>query len=289
MISDLDKVIRKVLVEELEIKNGEITISFDQPKREWSARLGGATVNFFLYDIRENLHLRQHPWEMEPYSSNGNRSKAVKKRPPLRYDCFYMMTAWVPNFPEDEHKLLSDCMRALCRHPVLPKKFYDETDLLDEYNIRTRLANHDVLTNPAEVWGALDNEMRPCISYVLTMALDPEQEEERPMVRNYRVSVGQADALPVQQVHKANTVATELNYIVGYVHEKADESKPCKGISVAIKGTGLVATTNKDGLFKLGDVPIGEHTLMAWPDKGKPVERKIIVPAEEGENYDITL
>jgi hypothetical protein len=66
MIADLDETIRQLLIAELPIKNGEIDVSFDQPKREWSARLSKPAVNFFLYDMRENATLRQHQWERMP-------------------------------------------------------------------------------------------------------------------------------------------------------------------------------------------------------------------------------
>ena len=47
MLADLDESIRKLLIEELPIKNGEIDVKFEQPKREWSAKLTKPTVNFF--------------------------------------------------------------------------------------------------------------------------------------------------------------------------------------------------------------------------------------------------
>ena len=63
MIADLDESIRQLLIAEMPLKNGEVEISFDQPKREWSSRLSRPTVNFFLYDLRENTILRQQSWE----------------------------------------------------------------------------------------------------------------------------------------------------------------------------------------------------------------------------------
>ena len=63
MIADLDETIRQLLKEELPIKNSEIEVSFEQPKRENSARWTKPTVNLFLYDVRENNVLRQHQWQ----------------------------------------------------------------------------------------------------------------------------------------------------------------------------------------------------------------------------------
>jgi hypothetical protein len=74
MIADLDETIRKLMIAEIPIKNGEIEVSFEQPKREWSSRLSKPTINFFLYDVRENNILRQHQWEQLTPGGNNNRS-----------------------------------------------------------------------------------------------------------------------------------------------------------------------------------------------------------------------
>jgi hypothetical protein len=44
--------------------------------------------------------------------------------------------------------------------------------------IRTRLAQHDVLTNPAEVWSALEAQMKAGVSFVVTLPFDPWEEVE---------------------------------------------------------------------------------------------------------------
>ena len=58
MIPDVDDVLRKLLIQEIEIKDNQVDILFDQPKREWSSRLSKPTINLFLFDLRENLKLR---------------------------------------------------------------------------------------------------------------------------------------------------------------------------------------------------------------------------------------
>ena len=78
MITDLDETIRQIMRAELPIKNGEIDVKFEQPKREWSARLSKPTVNFYLYDVRENHVLRQHHWE-QIRSKNGKTNLADHK------------------------------------------------------------------------------------------------------------------------------------------------------------------------------------------------------------------
>ena len=66
MIYDMNEALRQLLVEELPIKNGEVDIAFEQPGRQWSSQINRPTINFFLYDVRENLKLRgSHQWRVE--------------------------------------------------------------------------------------------------------------------------------------------------------------------------------------------------------------------------------
>lgn len=282
MIADLDRSIEQLLMAEIPIKNGEIDIKFEQPKREWSARLSRPTINFFLYDIRENNVLRQHQWQRIASANDRSNGRQVQqKRTPFRVDCLYMMTTWASE-PQDEHRLISRCMTALFRNPIIPKK-YLQGEMKDQpFDLQTRLASHDKLTNPAELWGSLDNEIRPSISFLVTIAIDPWTEISGEPVFTVTLRTGQAENLPRDRAVIDGTVSSST-YIAGTV--RAGE-QPQTGIQVAIKGTGLVATTNAEGQFTLGSLAPGEHTLIAWPDEGKPKERPISVP---GTDYDIEL
>ena len=98
MIDELDEVLRKFLIREIPIKNSDVDIKFDMPKREWSARLNRPTLDLFLYDIRENAKLRQAQpmWEVE-----RKNDQAIQRRKPVRLDLHYMITAWASE-PEDD-------------------------------------------------------------------------------------------------------------------------------------------------------------------------------------------
>ncbi len=283
MIDDLDETIRQLLIAEVPIKNGEIEISFDQPKREWSSHLSRPTVNFFLYDLRENPILRTHQWERLPDGGNG-KGQARLKRTPFRVDCLYMLTTWAAE-PDDEHRLLSRCLMALFRYPILPEDRLVGSLRNPPFEIQTRLAAHDRLTNPAEVWSSLDNEIRPSISYIITLALDPWSEVTGPVVRTLTYRFGQAAKLPRYRQLAAPDLLAEMAFIGGTVRSK---SAPQAGIEVAVKGSGLFTTTDEQGHFTLGSLPSGEYTLVAWPPKGKPREKKITIPAKDGD-YDFEI
>ena len=284
MIADLDETIRQLLIEELPIKNGEIDIKFDQPKREWSSRLSKPTVSFFLYDVRENPTLRQHGWER---LDDGTGRVTSQKRMPFRIDCAYLMTVWAAD-PEDEHRLLTRCLMALFKFPIIPIDRLIGTLRNPTFDISTRLAVHDKLTNPAEVWSALDNELRPSIPYLITLALDPWAEVTSPAVRSFKLRIGEADQLPRYQRFGENIIPDELIYIGGVIRSKSTSGPTQSGLQVAIKGTGWMDTSDMEGRFKLGGLPPGDYTLIVWPPDGKPKEKKISVPSPDGD-YDLVI
>jgi hypothetical protein len=182
MIHSVDEVLRQVLIREMPIQDNEVDIAFDQPRREWSSRVSKPTLNLFLFDIRENLRLRG----AEQYRTVqlGNGTSEVRRNP-VRMDLRYLMTAWVKE-AEDEHLLLSTALMGLLRTPFLP------ADLVKEY-IQGQVvpAPLDAATFPpeegpvdkfSELWGVLDNEMRPGIVISVTISMDPYQPLVYPQV-----------------------------------------------------------------------------------------------------------
>ncbi len=290
MIADLDETIRQIVIEELPIKNGEIDIKFDQPKREWSSRLSKPTINFFLYDVRENPTLRQHGWDR---LDNGSGRITTQKRTPFRVDCFYLMSVWAAD-PEDEHRLLTRALMALFRFPILPADRLLGTLRNPPFDISARLGVHDRLTNPAEVWGALDNELRPSIPYIITLALDPWSEVTGPAVRSFTLRFGQADTLPRRPQFIEGAPTDDFYFMGGVVRTsekaKTNPGQPQAGIPVAIKGTGWVTNTDDQGRFRFGPVVPGQYTLVAWPggSGAAPKERTVSVPAADG-NFDLEV
>ena len=282
MIADLDRTIEEILNRELPIKNGEIDIKFDQPKREWSARLARPTINFFLYDVRENNVLRQHQWQrvaMQNGRSNDNK-EIQQKRTPLRVDCHYMITTWATE-PQDEHRLLARCLMALFRHPILPEDMLMGDLKQQPYKLQAWLASHDRLTNPAEIWGSLDNEIRPSISYIVTLAIDPWQEIISPLVSSLTMTINQTD----QPERNGEIIqGGETTVIIGGIVTQNEQ--PQADIQVAIKGTGLFSTTNQKGQYTLPSLHPGDYTLVVWPKEGQPLEKAVSIP---GEDYNIDL
>ena len=285
MIADLDETIRQLLTAELPILEDEIDIKFDQPKREWSSRLSKPTINLFMYDMRENVRLRAQQWERQS-TINGRRANVIaKKRSPVRIDCQYMLSCWAVE-PEDEHNLMSAATMCLLRFPTIPSEYLVGMLTMQPYQIMGKLAAPETLPNVAEVWGVLDNEMRPTLPYTITLAFDPWTTETAPMVRNLRFRTQQwSSDSGFETLHPAD----EGHVIAGTVYD--DETlEPLPDVEVALRGTGYVAKTNIDGQFRLGGMRAGAYELVAWKKIGRPVQRQISIPSDDVEDgYDIFM
>lgn len=287
MITDLDRTIQELLMAELPYKRGKVDVAFEQPTRGWSAKLTKPTVDLFLYDVRENNTLRQHQWERV---NGGPLDKTVQsKRSPFRMDFSYMLTTWAPSDGagsyETEHDLLSQCILTLLRYPFLPEDRLVGTLQNPSYPIPACVSRHDRLTNPAEVWASLDNEMRPSISYIVTLALDPWTDKtgisEAAAIRTLTLRDGLSNTLPrVQQLIPDKTRA-DMTFIGGTVWAKGemDTLRTLAGVQVTLKGTGLHAVTDDEGRFILGSLSPGQYELLACTPEGKIQHKQILVPA----------
>ncbi len=273
MIADLDKTIIKLIEQEVPIDNGEIDVKFDQPTSDWSSKLSKPSINFFLYDIRENHVLRQHQWER--IKKNGRQDVTRQKRTPFLVDCHYVLTTWA-NEPEDEHRLMTRCLLALFRNPTIPEALLGESLQNQPYPVQAKLAQHDKLTNPAELWSALDNELRPSVSLIITIALDPWEEVVGPPVRSMLLRTGQAEQMPRQQL-MPNTQPMERVFIGGQL---LSGNQPQSGYTVQIEGEGLMVQTDSIGQFRIGALNPGKYQLITTAPTGEKQTFSIQVPGE---------
>lgn len=360
MINHLDKTIENLLTQEIDIGNGDVEVSFNAPNGEWANRaVSRPTLNFFLYDVRENAPLRKHQWQqlttrptpvngsgLNGHGSNGNGRKkkgpeppedlrrlssAHLKRTPLMVDCFYMVTAWSPSDdryqPTDEHRLLSLCMMALARYPVLnpeqipveemarrtgrspdPEGRQQATEYLagalanQDIEIRTRLAYHDVLTNPAEVWSALENQMKAAFSYVVTLPLDPWDKSVQIAEQVGAAEFRTGQSLPpvpdpedegIDLDPEERTIndgfSQSLYRVAGTIWNTAEEElEPAVALNVSIiepdlldgkKNLGLYRRTKSDrqGRFSFQRLMPGEYVVVVGPDWEEPLATENIV------------
>lgn len=284
MIPDVDEVLRKLLIREIEIEGNEVDILFDQPGREWSSRLSKPTINLFLFDLRENFRLRS----AEQYTTiNHPNGTSEVRRNPVRMDLRYLMTAWVKE-AEDEHLLLSSALVGLLRHPFIPQDILTEGLQDQPKPIPMTVASFPPEEGPVdkftEIWGVLDNEMRPGILVTVTISVDPYIPTVYKQVRTREIrfvqdsAIGQPDSPP-------STRATSKSYLVIAGSIKSKKHDPST-LSAVLVEKGLPIELDKDGNYSLHNIMEGEYHLDILFN-GKVLKRQVIqVPASD---YDIEV
>jgi hypothetical protein len=267
MLDALDETIKAVLRELGGLDPDEVDIAFDAPDREWAARVGKPTVNCYLYDIRENLDLRGTEWTVER-QSNG---RAVKRQAPRRFDLSYVCTAWTADV-EDEHRLLWRVLATMIRCPELPRHLLQGPLVQVEWPVITEVAQPDgLLRDPADVWSALDNRIRPSVNVVVTLPLDDIDPIEAPLVLTRRLRFDE-NGRHLEFIQIAGTVTGE-------------DGKPLPDVVVRVRDHAYATVSTADGRFWLSGLPAGTYTLVA-ETATTTARREVSVPGRE---YDIVV
>ena len=213
MIEDVDESLR-ALVRRDALNGSGVEVAFDAPTKDWSARRNTPTVDFYLYDIREDLHRREVAWE-EVRDAAG---RVTDRRPPPRYfKLSYLVTAWTQR-PEDEHRLLSTLLASFIRNESIPQ------DLLAGALTNADLPVYLTIALPppsdrslSDVWTALGGELKPSLDLVVTAPLVDTRAEtpgppvlEEPKIRLDGEAVGGRRAkAPQQEIKLAPAVPDE--------------------------------------------------------------------------------
>ena len=178
MIDDLDRTVEELLRRELAPALVEqVAISFAAPDAEFPpSTVTLPAVDLFLYDIRENLELRRTGWIVE-HNDNGT---AAKRHPPVRVDCSYLITAWASESSTsralDEHRLLSEVMKVLVRHPVIPEVLLQGSLKGQEPPLPSSTLQPGRLQSVAEFWQALGGKPKAALNYTVTIGVVPDQQ-----------------------------------------------------------------------------------------------------------------
>jgi hypothetical protein len=282
VIADVDEVLRKLLIREMDIKRNEVEVVFDQPKREWSSRVSKPTLNLFLFDIRENLRLRA----AEQYSTiTRSDGFAEVRRNPVRMDLRYLMTAWVKD-PEDEHLLLSSALMGLLRNPFLPADLIPDRLKAQPVPIPVDIANFPPEVGPvdkfSEIWGVLDNEMRPGILLTITLSVDPYKPMVFPSVRTREARVLQDTGFAQADKTASTKILDKTYWSVGGTIKSDKYDLSTLALILVENQTSL--PLDAEGRFAIHNISEGEFHLDVLFNQ-KVLKRQIIkIPAP---NYDI--
>lgn len=270
MINELDETIKEILIAEGGLDPTEVEISFDIPNREWSGGISKPTINCYLFDIRENRELRQSGMQTDKGAPNG----ASRRRPPMRVDLTYLLTAWTREV-EDEHRLLWHVLRTLMRFGTLPPAHFQGALQEHELPIYTRIAMSDgVLKSPGEFWTALENHLKPSLSYVATLALAHDAVLAGPPVltASTRLRSLQFDRVGNSELRIGGVLRNETG-------------APVAGAELRIEGYAGRTSSDAAGRYTLRVPRPDDYTLVVRASE-TIYRRELAVPAS---NYDVTL
>ncbi len=282
MIQDMDETIRQILVKKGKLNGGDIDISFDQPTGEWAGSLTRPTINCYLYDIRENVELRSRDWKVE--RENGISRRVMD---PLRIDLSYIVTVWTRNI-EDEHRLLWRVLHTLAAQKSILAADAEGALLRQPYNMPTKVAlPSEAIRNLPDLWGVMENQLRPAINYVITVALDIGEMIEAPIVTTARFDVGpyttmkRVDGQPIPA--RTEAVVDSLFHVGGRLFRG---KTPAANASISMVDHPFEVISDADGRYVFASIPPGDYTLRIQTDGQKSQTLKISVPSE---SYDLKL
>ena len=167
MIDEVDAALMALLTDET-LPGTDVQVAFDAPTKEWTARRTAPTVNLFLYDIQEDMTLRQEGTAAE-YDDDG--AIVAEHDAPRYFSLSYLVTAWTSR-PQDEHRILSILLAGLVRHDVLPPARLTGTlaglGLPVAMSIAVPPARDRGL---ADIWSAVGGNLKPSLDLVVLAPL----------------------------------------------------------------------------------------------------------------------
>jgi len=272
VIDDLSRTLEAILTQpglppELSLAN----ISFDSPAPPFAPTR--TTVNLFLYDVQENLELRSN----EPVIvRQGNR--AVRKLPPMRVACSYLVTAWPVGGVQpalQEQLLLAQVLEALAACPTIPSRFLVDKLIGQEPLPPMSVAVADDLRNTAEFWTALGGRLRLALRVTATISVPVLAD--RPSFMVTAMSTRYASGLEAPD-------AAAIDHLV----ELGGRVVSAPGVGLAgavvdVLDAGLRARTDQDGRFTFPMVPAGTRTFRAMATGFQSVEVSRPVPGRPDE------
>jgi hypothetical protein len=236
MIRDLSETLSALLAPALTTAD----ISFERPTDLFAPTQ--TTVNLFLYDVRENVELRNN----EPVIRRlGTQSR--KEPPPVRLDCGYLVTAWPVGGSDvalQEHRLLSDALRRLLRFPTIPSEFLRGSLVGQQPPLPTVTARPDGLSNPAEFWTAVGSRLRAALTLRATISVPAFDEVSEHLVLARATGFTPTDG-PVEE---------QLVQIGGRILAPATAVRAQATLSSAANGLATLQNAADALLFRPGDI-----------------------------------
>jgi hypothetical protein len=278
MFQDLDSTLKAVIQDPLapvQLRNANVT--FTTPDKNFAPQ--AATINLFLYDVRENRELRDPVPIVEKQGD-----QFVRRMPPLRVECCYMITAWSTQINEakvvEEHLLLSLTLAWLGRFATLPENRLQGSMVTQPFRIPVDVAQGDPQKQPHDLWYSLGVSPRAVVNLRSTIALDVGVDIEGPLVTTKTATVDPSGGGAVDQLLQIGGLVTRAG---------TNPAEPIAGATVDLDGAALIVTTDAAGRYAFLQVTAGPHTLRATaPGFQQVVRNNVIIPALP-EEYNFEL
>ncbi|MHB1354887.1 MAG: Pvc16 family protein [Anaerolineae bacterium] len=276
MINDLDESIRKLVLSKSGLTEASVTLSFDQPTGDWAAGLTRPTINLYLYDIRENLELRSQEW----LTTKRADGKVEQKLAPRRYNLSYLITVWTQKQTEDEHAILWRVLAVLASCSTLPEEVLQGEMRNQAFPVLAQIAQPSIaIQNLPDLWSVMQNQLRPSINYVITLAMERQIAFTGPLVLTKQITFSRIPGGPIGE---------EIWQIAGIVHRKG--AGPLAGVEVKLVEAGQMTTSDQFGRYSFTRIAPGTYHVQAQVG-GKKAERSILVPPQDSDltHYDLAL
>jgi hypothetical protein len=261
MLADLDEALRRLLVREVPLDPADVDVEFERPDRDSVARFNRPTVDLFLFDIGENVEKRQSGWQ--PGRNGGDRVRM--QWPPMSVNVRYLVTVWASEV-EDQHQLLFHLYRSIQRLSSIPEDML-EGSLAGQASAPVITVESFDRQALLDLWGVLDNAMRPSLVLKATLDVDLNLAREAPLVRTSTLRF------------KPSGAGSEVRHRIGG-KVLDDEGRPLAGATVIIDGHR--ADTGPDGRFQAGHLT---RTDAPYEVLGGDRNGRFAVPG----NYDLRL
>lgn len=250
MLSDLDATIKELLKQAGGLGHAdglpEVDISFEIPNREWSGNLSNrATINCYLFDIHERRAFREDGWQIE---GRGTPDSA-RRLPPLFFELTYLITAWTKE-AQDQHLLLWQVLETLMDNPVLRAPYLQGQLVAHEWPITTAVAQLEgVLKSPGEFWTALENQLKPSLSYVVTLG---RKRKAEPTNAPPVLSTGIRLMLPEGKPDTAFSLGELFGLPTG---------TPSRGVTVSVEDSSVQVVTDEGGRVRFPTLAAGRYIV----------------------------
>jgi uncharacterized protein DUF4255/carboxypeptidase family protein len=279
MFQDLDTALTNLLHDPAapaDVRNADI--SFETPDKNFTPADG--TVNLFLFDLKENRELR----DPEPIREII-AGVVVRRQPPLRTDCTYLVTAWANNLAgparvAGEHSLLGQTLVWLSRFPIVPAAFFVGGGLANPpFPPPTMVAQAKADNSAGEFWSALGIPPRPAFYLTVTIALElGMQTIEGPPVVTKEIILSEIPT-PI--------VATWFE--IGGTVRDSSTLLPVEAAEVTLVETGAISVTDEQGHFRFSNLEAGNYTLHVVAAGFAPQDKPVVVPGLVLNEYDVAL